>query len=85
MSVGEDKENLMKKPSRIPAKTTKVTKSLSDKDSVTVRQPFSSNKSKITRSCSNQSLDKWPYSVSERLIFVSVGKRATGTLQINSR
>jgi len=48
----------MKKPSRIPAKSTKVTKSLTDKDYATVRQPLSSNKSKMTRSASNQSLDK---------------------------
>jgi len=58
MSLGEDKENIMKKPSRIPAKSTKVTKSLTDKDYATVRQPLSSNKSKMTRSASNQSLDK---------------------------
>ena len=58
MSLGEDKENMMKKPSRIPAKSTKVTtKSLSE--TPTFRAPLSSNKSKpMTRSSSNQSLDK---------------------------
>jgi len=51
----------MKKPSRIPAKYTKArdfTKSASDTDTANVRQPLSSNTRKITRSCSNQSLDK---------------------------
>jgi len=55
MSVGEDKENVMKKPSRVPAKSAKVT---SDKDIATVRQPLSSHKSRVPRSSSNQALDK---------------------------
>jgi len=57
MSVGEDKENLMKKPTRIPSKSTKVTKSVSDTDTPTIRQPMS-NKNRMLRSASNQSLDK---------------------------
>jgi len=61
MSLKEDKENLMKKPSRIPAKAVKSSSVTSN-----IRAPLSSNKSKpLTRSCSNQSLDKW----SDPLIF----------------
>ena len=56
MSLNEDKENLMKKPSRIPARSAaKVTKSLSD--IATSRVLLSANKP-VTRSSSNSSLDK---------------------------